>query len=99
MVSKVIIDCDIVVYSVRWRDLEHSAKISVDRQSPFLPELALGRRWSFDLARIFDRSRRPEYSTFGNSDDQKQRQVQDLDGRNMDLVKPARAYDEFKRYE
>ncbi|KAI6761925.1 hypothetical protein HG531_002478 [Fusarium graminearum] len=71
----------------------------MDRQPPFLPELALGRRRSFDLARILNRMGRPEQTTLSNGDDKKQGQIQDLDGCNVNLVEPARAYNKFERDE
>lgn len=43
-----------------------------------------------------DVTRGPEEAALGNGNDEKQRKVDDLDGRDVDLVEPPRAHYEFE---
>lgn len=93
MMRQIVVDCNVVMHVIRGWDLEHCANVPVNCESPLLPELTLG-RWRLELRS--DWAGRPKESTFGNGDDEEEREVKKLDSRNVDLVEPACADDEFK---
>jgi hypothetical protein len=89
----VVVDGDVLAYVLGWWHLKHGAEVAVRRELPLLPE-------PFSCAGVdgaIDSLGRPQESPLGYGYDEQQGQIDESNGGDVYLMKPARADDKLER--